>query len=59
MLRRFTVEEVANGWVVTTREPATDKLLDRHVFLSVPSMVDFLGSRLAEQEASRIEAQKK
>lgn len=46
MNRRFTVEEVDNGWLVKISEAGSDKLVGRMVFTSVTSLFVWLETQL-------------
>ncbi len=45
-MRRFTVEEVDNGWVVKISELGSDKLVGRFVFTNKTLMLDWLMEQL-------------
>jgi hypothetical protein len=44
--RRFTVEEIDNGWLIKISEAGSDKLVGRHAFLSLASLFSFLREEL-------------
>ena len=46
MHRRFTVEEIDNGWLVKTSELGSDKLVSRHCFTNKTLMLDWLMAQL-------------
>lgn len=48
MNRRFTVEEVDNGWLVKISELGSDKLVGRTVFIDLVSLLIWLEKTLKD-----------
>lgn len=40
--RRFTVEELDNGYLVKISKPGTDKLIGRHAYVTLDETFDFI-----------------
>ena len=47
--RRFTVEEIDNGFLLKVNELGTDKLLGRHAYLDAESLMKAIEEFLMEE----------
>ena len=48
--RRFTVEEIDNGWLLKMAEMGSDKLLGRYCFTVVDDLFTFLKEELESDD---------
>ena len=50
--RRFTVEEIDNGWLLKISHAGSDKLVGRMAFLSLADLIGYLASELGKRAKS-------
>lgn len=44
--RRFTIEEIENGWLLKISELGSEKLVGRYAYFDIPSLIDGIKKHL-------------